>query len=230
MILDIFVVIILALCMFIGYKRGASKTVLSLFFTAVAFVAAVLLGDLLATEIYNSFFKEAIISNVSEYALTADSLSVEPTVDSLPSFVQFIVDITDFQSDSTFLDAVNTTKDTIAMAVERVLQPLIHSLLSFVLTLILFIIIKLILRLFVLKPICSVFKLPVLHHLDSFAGMILSLLIGLLVISFLAFLLKLIAPTVDNMPDILSKQTIYNSYIFKHFYNGNIFYALTSFI
>jgi len=230
MILDIFVVIILLLSMFIGYKRGASKTVLSLLFSILAFVAATVLGDLLATEIYDRFISEAILSNVSGYASSADSLAVAPTVDSLPSFVQFIVNITGFESDSSFVDAVNSAKDTVAFTVESVLQPLVHSVLSFVITLVLFIIIKLIIRLFVLKPICSVFKLPVLRHLDSIAGMFIALLLGLLLITFLAFLLRLIAPTVENMPDILSQQTIYNSYIFKHFYNGNIFYALTSII
>ncbi len=230
MVLDIFAIIILLISCYVGYRNGGAKTIVSLLGTVLAFSVATFLGDILSGLIYDSFISQSVVDGVSTYAASTQTVSVAPTVDSLPSFVQSIVDFTGFESNSSLINAVNSAKDTVALSVESAIRPLVVSVLSFIITTVLFFIVHFIIRLVLLKPIIAVFRLPLIRAVDSAIGVICALLCAVLLISFLAFLLKLITPYISDMPQFLSEETIYNSYIFKHFFNGNIFYAVTSII
>lgn len=226
MILDIIVIAIILISVFIGYKVGAARALFSLIGSIVSFLLAVLLGRYLTTLIYDGYIKSSIVKSISD-SLTINTQSAL-SQESLPPFVRFALNFTGNSFESTAVDTFSDAPDIIANGIEVGIRPIVTSVLSFALTGILFLIIYFLFRFLLLKLLLSVFKLPVLRGINRLLGAVCSLITSVLFISFAAFLLRLITPYVTDMPYILSESTIYNSYIFYHFYSGNIFYALTS--
>ena len=227
MILDIIVIAIVLLSVILGYKHGALSTLISFVGLIISVVVATLLGDYLSVLLYENHISQDVTTRVFEYLSSTQVATTKHTIDAMPYFVRVILNTLQFDTDTQFIEAIKQAPLAASSAVEAVVAPLITSVLRFVITAIVFVIIYLIFRLFLLRPIKSLFKLSFVRGIDSFVGAICSLLGSVLLISFLAFLLRILMPVVD-MPYILSESTIYNSYIFYHFYNGNIFITLTS--
>ena len=94
----------------------------------------------------------------------------------------------------------------------------------------LFLILSLLLRLILLKPFLSLFEAPGISAVNTFFGGVIGFVDAFLIVSLLAYLLKLLMPLISSEAGILNESTIYNSFIFYHFYSGNIFSALVSLI
>lgn len=228
MILDIIVIAIFLLSAIIGYKYGGITSILSTLGVIICVALAVSLGNVLSTLIYDNYFSQAIIDNVSDYVATAEQVAVTSTVEVLPSFAKMVVDFTGFETSDAFVSALGSQNDQIAVAVETAMQPLMVMVVSIFSSFVLFAIFYLIFRLFLYKPLLSLLTNSFIAKLDKILGVITSIVGSFILISFVAFLLKLLNPIVDDMPALFTEATIYKSYIFSWFYNGNIFYALTS--
>lgn len=227
MILDIIVIAILLVSLIVGYKVGLAKTLLSLVGAIVALLVAVFLGEYLSNVIYDSFISEAVIESVTE-SVTSQAGNTAITIDSLPSFVQFALSFVGYEINPQSLSAVGSVPTAIATSLEMAIKPVVTAVMSFALTLVLFILVYLVYRLLVMRLLLKVFKLPLIRSLNAILGAVCSLLTAILFVSFIAFLLRIVTPYVNDIPYFLSESTIYNSYIFYHFYSGNIFYALIS--
>ena len=228
MILDIIVIALFALAIFIGYKYGGASTLLSCIGIFASVVVAVILGNIIATVIYDGYISQNIIEDVSNSVANAQKVAVSKIVDALPAFVKSVVNITEFQANQTFIDAINTQNNSIASSVETALRPLLVSVVTIIASLVLFIMFYLLFRLFLYKPLLAIFSAPILNKIDKLLGIITSAVGTFVMISFAAFILKLLLPVSENIPAIFAEETIYNSYIFLWFYDGNIFYILTS--
>ena len=226
MIYDILVIAILIISLVIGYHRGAAKTVVSLFGFILSFVLAVFLGDYLAELIYNGYLSEAIINGVSTSVVNSGATNLATA--SLPAFVSFAMMLTGFDYEGALQNSLNNLPDAIAVGFEAAIKPVVLSVLTFVLTALVFIILYFVFRFIFVKILNFIFKLPIIRSLNKVLGAVFSLLSGLLLVCFIAFLLNLIMPYIENIPYWLSESTIYNSYIFYHFYSGNIFNAIIS--
>ena len=226
MFYDILVIAILIISVIIGYNRGAAKTVVSLLGFILSFVVAVFLGDFLSEFIYDSYIRQAIINSVSTSVENSGAEGLVTT--SLPPFVSFSMMLTGFDYEQALQATVNNLPDAIAAGFEVAIKPIVVSVLTFVLTAIVFIILYFVFRMFFGAILKFMFSLPILRGLNKTLGAVFSLLSGLILISFLAFLLNVIMPYIESIPYWLSESTIYNSYIFYHFYSGNIFYAIIS--
>ena len=226
MIYDVVVIAILLMSLIIGYNRGAAKMIISLLSGLVSFILAAILGDFCANFIYDSYLSSAIINSVS--TTVVNSGAGELVTAELPPFVSFAVMLTGFDYDSALKASLDTIPQAIATGFETAVKPVVMSVLTFVLTLLIFLLIYFVLRA-VLKAILGfVFRLPILRGVNKFFGAVLSLFGSLIFVSFLAFLLNIIMPYLTDIPFWLSESTIYNSYIFYHFYSGNIFINLIS--
>jgi len=228
MILDIIVILIFILLMIVGYRRGASKTLVSLFVMIAAFLLATFFSQPLATFVYDRFISSRVISSVSAHVRGTESVVLSQTVDALPSFVKSIVGITKFSESDALSVSVENVGNKVSIAVDTALRPLLVSVLTSAFLILLFLVIYILLRFLLTRPLLSLFKLPLIKTLDSVCGLLLSLGTSYLVVSFLAFLLRLLMPATANMQIYLLESTIYNSYIFYHFYSGNIFYNIIS--
>lgn len=227
MIYDVLVIVIVLISLFIGFKRGCAKMLSSLVLSLVAFLISVFLGDYLSNILYDTYIGPEIVRSVSE-SVSSQTANITTLSDELPAFVRFTVGLTGFDLDSALYNATKNFPLTVGTAFESAIKPVVLSVASFLLTALIFVILYFIFKFIVLKLLTAVFNLPVLRGFNSVLGAVCSLLSSVLLISFIAFLLKLVMPYIAHIPYIFSESTIYNSYIFYYFYSGNIFYTLTS--
>ncbi len=224
MLYDLMFVATVLLCIIVGYKRGAAKSLVTLLGFFASFLIAVFLGDFLTNFVYDSYLSSAIINSVKD-SLQTDLVSANVT---LPPFVSLVMSLTSFDYEKELLSAVANAPTSIATAFESAVKPVVVSVLSFVLTTIIFVVLYFVFRFILRKILLFVFELPVISFFNKLLGGVCGLLISLCIVSIVAFLLKTVMPYITNIPYILSESTIYNSYIFYHFYSGNIFSAIIS--
>ncbi len=225
MLYDIIVILIILISIFAGYKIGAAKTILTFIGSVCCFLIAVFLGDYLSTLTYDNFVSESILSTVTQ-SLNANG-GVIMTED-MPALVRFALNFAGEDVKALIDNAVSSAPTLIAQSVETALKPIILSLLSFIFTAIIFVVVYFLFRVLVLKLLLNIFRLPLIKGVNSILGAVFGLINSVLFISFIAFLLKLIMPYLQNVPYAFSESIIYNSYIFYHFYSGNIFNTIIS--
>ncbi|MBQ8056824.1 MAG: CvpA family protein, partial [Ruminococcus sp.] len=209
MFYDIIVIAIIIISIVIGYNRGAANTLVSLFGFILSFVIAVFLGDFLSEFIYNSYLSEAIINSVSSCMVTSGT--GELIVTDLPPFVDFAMKLTGFDYNEALQSSISDLSNSIAVGFETAIKPVVLSVLTFVLTALVFIIIYFVFRLILKSVLNFVFNLPLLRGINKTLGAVFSLLSSLCFVSFMAFLLNIIMPYIENIPYWLSESTIYNS-------------------
>ena len=83
-ILDLAIILIVALCVIIGIKRGAVKEIVSLVGIVVAFVLAITISKIGAAFVYNEFVEEAIYNTVFEAVEDSVGADISSTIDALP--------------------------------------------------------------------------------------------------------------------------------------------------
>jgi hypothetical protein len=76
----------------------------------------------------------------------------------------------------------------------------------------------------------GVFKIPVVKQVNMILGGLVGIFNAVLLISMLAYLLRLVVPQVSTDLVMLQEETIYSSFIFKWFYDGNIFSVFASWL
>ena len=88
----------------------------------------------------------------------------------------------------------------------------------------------LLLRLVLVKPLIALFRFPVLNTLNRVAGGVIGFIDAVLVVSMAAYLIKLILVNIGSNSTWFNEETINKSFIFSHFYSGNIFTWIGSLI
>ncbi|MBE6823758.1 MAG: hypothetical protein E7513_00240 [Ruminococcaceae bacterium] len=226
MIYDVIFIVIILISLFVGYKRGAARMLVSLLGTVTSFLLSVFLGDYLSKLIYDSHIAPSIIDSITQ-SLAIPSVGETDVFDSLPTFVRFTLSFTDFEY-SDAVSAVEHIPHNLAENFEKTIAPIVIAVLSMILTALAFTVSIFLFRLVFKRFFIAVFNIPVIKTVNKLVGALCSLVAGLLFVSFIAFLLHLVMPYLKNVPYIFSESTIYNSYIFYHFYSGNIFDTIIS--
>ena len=217
MILDLIIIILFILIVLIGVWKGAACMIIGLLMTFLSFIAASWLGKWLAGIIYRAHFAPAVSKSISEATGSTGNL-----FDDLPWWAQNALNLSG--------ESVSAGSDQITELVNTVVEPIVTGALSIILTLVLFLIINFLAHGLLLKPLLTVFRLPVVNTVDKVIGGVIGAVEGVLVICMLAYILKLVLPYIETDVSFLNETTIYNSFIFYHFYNGNIFSMLASWI
>ena len=227
MILDAIIILLLFVAVIVGWRLKVSRMLLALLGNIISVIISAFLGDYLAPIIYESYVKPGIVESISRSvsSATGDYISV---VEELPAFVKFALSFTGFSADTDLSQMNENLSLSVADAIEMSINPIVISVMSIILSALIFSLVFLLYRFLIMHFLLKVFKLPVFSGVDSFLGALCGILVTVVLVSFFAFLLKTITPYVEHMPFILSESTIYNSYIFYHFYSGNIFYKVLS--
>lgn len=226
MIYDLLAIAVFLLCIIVGYVKGAAKTLLSLVGFFSSFLLAVFLGELITDLLYDNYLSTAIIESIRDNLATQS----DTTTVSLPPFASFALSLSGFDYESALSSAVKCAPTAIATTFEAMVKPVIVSVLSFVFTSVIFILSFILFKIVVRKILLFVSELPVISTINRVLGALCGVINAVLILSFLAFLLKTFMPYMNDIPFMLSESTIYNSYIFYHFYSGNIFNAIISVI
>lgn len=233
---DIAIIVIIIAFIVLGAKNGAGRTLLKIVGTILSVVLSFVICNPLAQGIYNSFFKPGVIKNISDSINTSGvnsvTKAVNDVINSLPQYVMSVFKY--FGVDSKLLNdsltnAVSQSPQGAANIIEKVISPVFIALISLILFLLFFIIISIGIGLLT-KLLCNVLNLPIIKQVNKFAGGILGILQGVLVVFLLVTMFKFTAPMFNNLPNDFNNQ-INNTYIFKYFYNldllkENLFYNI----
>ena len=224
MIYDVILVGIFLLLIIINAHRGAAKALSGLVCSMISYLAATALGKIVSTLIYDSIVRPAVDKAVVDALNNTASNTLESVTDSIPAWIAGILKLNSIDLSS----IVNQNSSVVTKAVNDALRPAAVSLISFLVTILFFFIMYFLLRVVVMNPVLKLFELPVIRGVNRFFGAVIGFIDAFLLVSLLAYLLRLLMPAINSQGGILNESTIYNSFIFYHFYSGNIFTAITS--
>ena len=195
LILDLVIILIIALCVFIGIKRGAIKEIVSLIGIVVALILAITISKIGATFIYNRFVGEAIYNTVYKAVEDKVGADISTTIDALPEEIFQIgdaigVDISE-KLESGLKEDTNLASSVAEIVSESIAKPLVITIIQLVLFIILFVVFKVLIG-WLGKILNIVAKLPVLGSANKLVGGIVGLLKGVIIASIVCYVVIII--------------------------------------
>mgnify|MGYP003196352075 FL=1 len=206
-IIDIVIVAIIALCIFLGYKRGLTGSLLKILSFVLAIVIAFILFKPVSSLVINytnwdDSLKTSIEQFITEKTATSESKSDLP---------QVIVDYID----ETMAESVNEAKE---VAIENTAQSVTDLIINAGVWIAVFIIAR-ILLIFIKFITALIAKLPVIKQCDKLGGIIYGVLEAFVILYVLLAIISFIAPTINNTEFI---DAINKSFIGSMLYNNNL--------
>ena len=197
-LLDAVLIVLFALCVWIGWKRGFIKTVSGLIALAVAVIVASTFSTPIANAVYTGTVEPAVLSTLeekisSEVLPTAEQL--DAAIDEMPSLVATLLEVGDMGSGAAILeqvDAVESGKSAASTITDCVVTPIVLPLMQMLCSVVLFAAAYLIASI-LLRVLDLVAKLPVLKQLNSVLGVVAGALTGAAWVIFAARILFTLA-------------------------------------
>ena len=219
-ILDIGVVVIVAVCMIVGRRRGVVRTVVGLAGFAVSAIASWLLGSWVSPYIFQTFLRPQLVESMEK--TLAGSVDAAAAIAKLPGYV------TRFFSADTLAAQVQQAVDAGAaqgaqLLADHVLEPVMVMFIRAVVTLVLFVVLMIVMRL-VARAANLIAKLPVLRQLNRGLGLALGAVKGALIVLLAAALLRAAAPFTPPQ-SLAGTETIEKTVIFEWIYEHNPLFA-----
>lgn len=209
-IVDIIILVILALSIFLGYKKGLTKCIIKIFSFVIALVIAFVLFKPISNFIINKTSIDDNIKN-SIVQIVQDDISEEGKVkedSNLPnSMVNYI--------NESIKNSVNETKNTI---VNTVAEDISKGIVNVCVAIGLFIVARIAL-IFVSAISSIVTDLPIVKQVDKLGGVAYGIIRALIVIFIIFAIISLISPMIEDSGLIV---TINKSILGSIFYNHNI--------
>ena len=200
-IIDIVIVAIIALCLFLGYRRGLTGSLLKI----LSFVLAIVIAFILFKPVSNLVINH---TNWDDSLKTSIEQFITEKTSSLP---QVIVDYID----ETMAQSVNEAKE---VAIENTAQSVTNLIVNAGVWIAVFIIAR-ILLIFIKFITALIAKLPVIKQFDKLGGILYGILEAFVILYVLLAIISFIAPMINNAEfiDALNK-----SFIGSMLYNNNI--------
>lgn len=206
-IIDIVIVAIIALCLFLGYRRGLTGSLLKILSFVLAIVIAFILFKPVSNLVINhTKWDDSLKTSIEQFITEKTSTPEEKS--SLP---QVIVDYID----ETMAKSVNEAKE---VAIENTAQSVTNLIVNAGVWIAVFIIAR-ILLIFIKFITALIAKLPVIKQFDKLGGILYGILEAFVILYVLLAIISFIAPMINNAEfiDALNK-----SFIGSMLYNNNI--------
>ena len=206
-IIDIVIVAIIALCLFLGYRRGLTGSLLKILSFVLAIVIAFILFKPVSNLVINhTKWDDSLKTSIEQFITEKTSTPEEKS--SLP---QVIVDYID----ETMAQSVNEAKE---VAIENTAQSVTNLIVNAGVWIAVFIIAR-ILLIFIKFITALIAKLPVIKQFDKLGGILYGILEAFVILYVLLAIISFIAPMINNAKfiDALNK-----SFIGSMLYNNNI--------
>lgn len=197
-VIDALLVILFALCVWLGVKRGFIKTVSGLIALVVAVLLASLLSGPIAQAVYTDAVYPTVLTTLEEYVTGEVVPTVEEAdaaLDNLPGFVAALLRSAGIDSGADVVAKIEVVApgDTAARTVaDVVVTPIVLPLLQMLISVVLFLLAYVAARI-VLRVLDLVAKLPVLKQLNTLLGFAAGALTGALWVIFVARILFVLA-------------------------------------
>jgi len=206
-IIDIVIVAIIALCLFLGYRRGLTGSLLKILSFVLAIVIAFILFKPVSNLVINhTNWDDSLKTSIEQFITEKTSTPEEKS--SLP---QVIVDYID----ETMAQSVNEAKE---VAIENTAQSVTNLIVNAGVWIAVFIIAR-ILLIFIKFITALIARLPVIKQFDKLGGILYGILEAFVILYVLLAIISFIAPMINNAEfiDALNK-----SFIGSMLYNNNI--------
>lgn len=218
-IIDIIIIAVIALCTFLGYKKGLIKLAVGILGFFLAIIIALVLYTPISNFIINNTnvkdnIKNAISDTVKFYVIKEESAEGEEKQQESKVMVTYIDGIVAKQKEMIVTgekELIDTVSDNVAVNIIRIGVALA-----------VFIISKLIL-IFINVFADLIGKLPIIKQFNKAGGTIYGVIQGILIVYIVFAVISLIAPMLNNT-DFLEQ--INNSLIGNMVYNNNIILKL----
>ena len=222
--LDILTIAVIFVFVIIGYKKGIARTALSFMTTLVSVMISIFLSNPIAEKIYDTAVKPSLTSKIESAVKTAATSGEKTLIDeilkTLPNPIR-----NSLPNFSITNEKLNSAISSSAQTVEGVLRPVIVSFMTYIICFILFIAISITARI-VINIICDKMDVVTKGVIDSFFGSLVGLIEGFLIVTALTFILHIALPHIKEPPQLLSDETISQSYVFKRIYDSDILVEL----
>lgn len=228
LLLDGIVLLIILICFFVGWRRGAAITLLNFVALIAAFTAAVLLSPGLSNTIYEMFFKSGVTEQISQTIGNSIGEGAEAVITNIisviPSFAAVFLNSSSFDSGTISGLIENGGQDSVnsaAEAVEGLISPAFTALIGIILMLVLFLVLYAVFK-FIARLLSKFFELPVLSLINRIFGGVIGIAEGVILVMLIVAVIKMALPLTDNTIPMLTQESIEGSFIFKAFYSGDI--------
>ena len=205
-IVDLIIVGILVLCIFLGYKRGLTGSLLKI----VTFILALIIAFILFKPVSNFIINNTELDENLESSIKSMFLEVEEngTDSNMPTA------ITDYIN-KVIEGAANDAKTAV---VETAARDVAISIINLGVVIVVYIIARIIL-IFVKGIASLITKLPVIKQFDKLGGIIFGLLKALVIIYVILAIISFVSPIITESGVI---DAINQSFIGKGMYNNNL--------
>lgn len=208
-IIDIVIVAIIALCIFLGYKRGLTGSLLKILSFVLAIVIAFILFKPVSNLVINyTNWDDSLKTSIEQFITEKTAASESEPESDLP---QVIVDYID----ETMAESVNEAKE---VAIENTAQSVTNLIINAGVWVAVFIIAR-ILLIFIKFITALIARLPVIKQCDKLGGIIYGILEAFVILYVLLAIISFIAPTIRNVEFI---DAINKSFIGSMLYNNNL--------
>lgn len=205
-IVDLIIVGILVLCVFLGYKRGLTGSLLKI----VTFLLALIIAFILFKPVSNFIINNTKLDENLESSIKSMFLEVEEndTSSNMPTAM------TDYIN-KVIEDAADDAKTAV---VETAARDVAISIINLGVVIVVYIIARIIL-IFVKGIASLITKLPVIKQFDKLGGIIFGLLKALIIIYVILAIISFVSPIITESGVI---DAINQSFIGKGMYNNNL--------
>jgi uncharacterized membrane protein required for colicin V production len=219
-ILDVIIVTVLLLFVLFGAKKGIIRSLGEFVGAIVAAIVSSAIGAKVAEAIYNSFFRQSVITKINS-ALAVNSGDATDYFSSLPDFVVSWLNNSGITEQSVS-DAMNSGSKTAASAVESVISPLLIGVIKVFAIIVVFMLLMIIIKI-LLKIIAGLFELPVLKQIDGIFGGVFGFLVGAIVIWVVLGAIQFFKPMMSQSVREKVNTAIDNSVIYELVEDSNPF-------
>lgn len=225
---DIIVCAVILLCVLIGFSRGFIKSFIEFIGYFAAMIASVFLANVLSVFVYNTVLRDIMIKKISSAITDSAAMPVEQKVQAvlqtLPKFITNGMGEHGVTTQS-LGKTLSASAASAAPKAADLMSPMVIGLTKVIFTVIIFVLLLMVIRLLA-KAVNTVFKLPLLHEVNSLLGGVFGLLKGILVVLLLCSLLELTVPVTQVKSQEFMQQTLNSSFVFKTLYQNNPIYLL----
>lgn len=179
--LDILLVVIIAIFVVVGVRRGFIKSAVRFLGAVVSALLASIFGSMAAQWLYNTLFHAALVEKISNTIIMADGVqAVQKVLNSLPDFIVRALESAGI-TEASLAGNIAGQSDRIASVLASALEPVFVSFLK-VLTVTGFFLLLMVLVRVLANVVSAAFELPLLDQVNGLLGGVFGLFMALLVI------------------------------------------------
>ncbi len=229
MLYDLIFAAIIITSVWLGWRKGAAKTLLSFCAVVVALVLSFSMSQFVSQFIYNTFIKDSLEAKIGDFLIESPvgGLVFEAAafMSSLPVLVLNSLEsfgITTLTLENACAQGASGIDSQLASeSVAQTIAPVITGIISLVVNIILFVVFYFILRL-IANGLSKVFRLPLVRFPDSLLGSVLGAAKGLVISVALALLISLLLPVIPDSWGFISEETLNKSIMYSFVNNGGL--------